>query len=139
MTDDELLNNCVTRQAQEGASSLKCGFPIPGEPQWAWGCFLLSRNCLILPHKVLLRLLSAGWGAFPWLLPFRAAVYRACFWQELGLNGCARKERLEGRRQNQTAHPRGASASQIWPLVFLACEFSFQPRSASKQGMKLNF
>lgn len=138
MTDDELLNNCVTRQVQEGASSLKCGFPIPGEPQWAWGCILLSRNCVILSHKVLLRLLSAGWGAFPWLLPFRAAVYRAFFF----LAG-TRAERLctERKAGGETAEPDCAPAWGvcIWPLVFLACEFSFQPRSASKQGMKLNF
>lgn len=35
MTDDELLNNCTTHQAREGASNLKCGFAFPGEPRWA--------------------------------------------------------------------------------------------------------
>jgi len=35
MTDKELLNNCITHPAREGASSLKRGFRFPAEPQRA--------------------------------------------------------------------------------------------------------
>ena len=107
-----------------------------------WGHVWLSRNCVILCCKELPHLLSAGWGSFPAALgffPFRAAAHGAFFWQKLRLASCALKERLKGRWQNQTARVFGTFASWIWPLVFLAREFSFQPRSRSEYGVKLTF
>lgn len=142
MTDSELLNNCITHQVWEGASSLKCGFPLPGEPQWAgdmcsspeivWFC--VAKCCCICSPEA---------GGHSLLLsdpfPLELLLMGPFFWQKLRLVSCALTERLKGRWQNQTAHLCGIFASWIWPPVFLAHEFSFQPRSRSEQRVKLNF
>lgn len=142
MTDSELLNNCITHQVWEGASSLKCGFPLPGELQWAgdmcsspeivWFC-VAKCCCICSPEAGGLSLLLSD------PFPLELLLMGPFFWQKLRPVSCALTERLKGRWQNQTAHLCGTFASWIWPLVFLAHEFSFQPRSRSEQRVKLNF
>lgn len=68
LTDDELLNNCTTHQAWEGAPSLEWGSAFPGEPPWAGDTWAFHKLCgFALPSAAAFAFFRLGF--FP-LAPF---------------------------------------------------------------------
>lgn len=85
-----------------------------------WGHVQLSRNCVILRCKVLLHLLSRGWGSFPAALrsfPFRAAAYGALFLAETQTGVLCTDRKAEG----EMAEPDRAPVWDICILDLASC------------------
>lgn len=133
VTDDELLKSCTTRQAREGASSMKCDVPVPGV---GWGHDgspgIVRFHVVVVPHPRIHSLPCSQQARgvsllpsapLPWHLLLRRLFlskkkkrfhfYLFIYFQKCELATCAAKERLKVRRQNQTAPWCGALGSWI--------------------------